>query len=116
MLTTTIGARRRILRVALAVALGALVGWDTHRRLTAHPELNALDFTYAWRAARHLVEGGNPYDHMVHAPYTQGGPFLYPLPAAIVAVPVARLPVATAGAVFIGVSVALMAFAMLATE
>ena len=116
MLAMTIGARRRMFRVALAVALGALVGWDTHRRLAAHPELNALDFTYAWRAARHLVEGRDPYEHMVHAPYTQGGPFLYPLPAAIVAVPVARLPVANAGAVFIGISVALMAFAILATN
>ena len=98
--------------VAAAIALGALVGWDTWRRLHAHPELNALDFTYAWRAARSLIEGRNPYQLMPWAPYTQGGPFLYPLPAAMLAAPVAGLPVSVAGAVFMGVCTAFLAFAL----
>lgn len=105
--------RGRAWRALIAGALGMLAGWDTHRRLAAHPELNALDFTYPWRAAGHLIAGRNPYEHMPNTAYTQGGPFLYPLAAALVAVPVARLPVATAGAVFVGVSVALMAFALM---
>jgi hypothetical protein len=111
----TVGASARrtlVTAIALGVLLGTIAGWDTWRRLHAHPELNALDFTYPWRAAGHLIEGRDPYQHMTRAPYTQGGPFLYPLPAAILTLPLARLSVAAAGAVFMGVSVAVLGFAL----
>jgi hypothetical protein len=77
--------------------------------LAEHPELRALDFTYAWRAAGHLLAGRNPYDSMPAAPYTEGGLFLYPLTTAMLVSPLANLSAASAGAIFIGVSSALLA-------
>jgi hypothetical protein len=99
-------------RLAIAMALALLAAWECYRRLGAHPELNALDFTYPWRAAGHLLAGRDPYQHMPHAPYTLGGPFLYPLPTAMLVLPFADWSVRTAGTVFTSISVGLLTFAL----
>ena len=99
-------------RLAIAVALALLAAWECYRRLGAHPELNALDFTYPWRAAAHLLAGRDPYQPRPHAPYTLGGPFLSPLPTAMLVLPVADWPVRTAGTVFTSISVGLLTFAL----
>ena len=101
-------------RLVIALALGLFAAWETYGRLSGHPELNALDFTYPWRAASHLLAGRDPYLHMPHAPYTQGGPFLYPLPTAMLVAPLAAWPVSIAGTVFTAISIAVLVFALTA--
>ena len=96
----------------IGVVVGIMFWWWCARRLADHPELHALDFTYAWRAAGHLLGGRNPYEHMPAAPYTQGGLFLYPLTTAMLAAPFAKLSVAQAGAIFIGLSAGLLAVSL----
>jgi len=96
----------------VAVVIGLVVGVWTWQRLVANPQIRALDFTYAWRAAGHLLAGRNPYENMPAAPYTEAGLFLYPLTTAIVALPFARLSVAVAGTAFGAISAMLFAFAL----
>ena len=92
--------------VIVALVIGLVVAVWTTQRLAANPQIRALDFTYAWRAAGHLLAGRNPYEHMPPAPYTEAGLFLYQLTTAVIAVPFARLPAAVAGTVFISLSAA----------
>jgi hypothetical protein len=99
-------------RVAIAVALALFAAWESYHRLGGRPDLNALDFTYPWRAAGHLLAGRDPYLNMPHASYTLGGPFLYPLPTAMLVLPLAQFSVRTAGAIFTSISVGLLAFAL----
>src|SRR5690242_13477310 len=107
------GARRRsFLLLLTAVVIGAMAGLDTYRRLTANPQLNALDFTYPWRAARYVAHGDDPYRHMTPAPDTQGGPFAYPLPTALITLPLANTRVTIAATVFMSLSVALLVVAL----
>ena len=96
----------------VAVTVGCLLGWWCYVRLTANPGTRALDFTYAWRAAGHLLAGRDPYASMPRAPYTAGGLFLYPLTTALVATPFASLKVVVAGSVFFALSSAAMAYAV----
>ena len=49
------------------------------------------------------------------AAYGAGGPFLYPLPAAIAALPLAGLQVAAAASAFVGISAALLAYGLTAS-
>jgi hypothetical protein len=49
---------------------------------------------------------------MPHAPYTLGGPLLYPLPTAVLVLPLAHLSIQIAGAVFTSLSIALLTFAL----
>ena len=73
----------------------------------------AADFTWPWRAAQYLLAGENPY--LLIQP-TGGYPaqtyFYYPLTSAILAIPFAYLHPYIAGAVFFGLSSALLAFAI----
>jgi hypothetical protein len=103
---------RRVGPIVVAIVIGSVLGWWTYARLAANLAPFAVDFTYAWRAAGHLAAGRDPYQHMPPGPYAQSGPFLYPLPAAIVALPVGRLSAAVAGGLFFGVSSALFAWAI----
>ena len=93
-------------RLAIALSVGALTFVVAYWHLSVQvPYYLAYDFTYPWRAAQAILAGGNPYA-VVH--------FLkYPLPAAIIAIPFAALPPAAAGATFIGLSSALMIFALI---
>ena len=105
----------RFARALVAAALGLVFGTCVFVFLERRPHLAGADFGHVWRAAGHLTERRNPYDAMPPGPrYFVDGPFLYPLPAAVLAVPLARLNAAQASAVFFGVSTALLAFGMTA--
>lgn len=102
-------------RVALALLVGvvcALGFWAVTRRI---PQFVAKDFTYPWRAARALLAGLDPYVVMQPTgPYPYESRFPYPLPAALVVVPLAWLSAAVAGAAFFGLSAAALTWALLA--
>lgn len=98
--------------VALACGIGAILGWWTYERLLRIPEVFAIDFTYPWRAARHLLAGRDPYANMPRAPYAQAGPFLYPLPGALLALPFAPFAAPLAGALFMGISTLALVYAL----
>lgn len=71
------------------------------------------DFLYWYTAAQALVRGQNPYDVIPAvdpARFLTG--FFYPLPAAVVTIPFSFLPYALAGALFVGVSSALLGYGL----
>jgi len=83
------------------------------RYLSANPQFWAADFTFPWRAAGHLLAGRDPYQFMPRVPtYAAAGPFPYPLTTALIALPFAALRAPVAGALFIALSFALLAFAL----
>ncbi len=95
-------------RVAVSVAVGLAVGVVSWRA-TQQPGFLGQDFASWWLAARALLDGQNPYTSIVVNKSLPG--FLYPLPAALLAVPFAWLPVSVAGPIFAALSCALLAFA-----
>ena len=99
-------------RLGLAIVIGLISLSISFASLTRR-ECDGCDFNVSWRAAWHLTEGQNPYLHIQPTgafPYSTT--FFYPLPAALVALPFAFLPPNLAGAVFFGISAALLAFAV----
>ena len=68
-----------------------------------HFQQGAGDFNWAIWMARDLLARKNPYDRTMQ---------LYPLPAALFALPLAWLPRTVAGGIFYGVSSGLMAFGL----
>ncbi|MFL5574576.1 MAG: hypothetical protein ACJ79S_01175 [Gemmatimonadaceae bacterium] len=91
-----------------AGVIGYLLVWSP---LHANPRFAAKDFTWPWRAARILLQGHDPYVVIqTTGPFPFSSPFFYPLPAALVAMPFAPLPPDRAGALFFGISTALLAF------
>ena len=87
--------------VALAVGLAAGLVWPL---LTAHS-----DWTQIHAAARVLLAGGNPYALVTH----DGYPLYYPLTAAVVALPLAPLPLPLAHSVWTGAGAAALTYALL---
>jgi hypothetical protein len=71
-----------------------------------HFHLGAADFDWSQRAARNLLDGKDPYATRVP------GVIPYPLPAVILAVPFVGLHPEIAGAIFFGVSSALLALGL----
>jgi hypothetical protein len=101
-------------RVILSVVVGGWGAFVAYFAMASHPQHLAKDFSYPWRAARALFDGQNPYD-VIRAvgEYPFNAPLLYPLPAAVVAAPFAFLRPEVAGALFVGLSSALLAWALL---
>lgn len=99
-------------RAAIALAIGAVSGFICHFALVRRGVL-AGDFTWTWRAARILLAHQDPY-RVIQA--TGAYPFddrlNYPLPAALASLPFAPFPAVLAGALFVGVSAALLAWAV----
>lgn len=90
--------------VAAIVAFLGFTAWGTV----------AADFTWSWRAAQAILDGQNPYDMIrPSGQYPYNAPFYYPLPAALVAVPFTIFPATIGGALFIGVSTGILAYALL---
>src|SRR5437899_5670709 len=90
------------LRILISVVIGvasAVFCWAVLTRL----HQGAADFTWAIRAAQHLLAGKNPYD----TPLQQ-----YPLTAALFGLPFVWLRPEVAAAAFYGLSSALMAFGL----
>ncbi len=70
-------------------------------------QLGAADFNWAHHAARSLLSGEDPYAN------TPAGAVPYPLPAAIVAMPFALFPAEIGGALFFGLSSALLGLGLI---
>ena len=111
------GAIKRLKAGDQAIFAAALGGWGAfiaYFAMVSHPQHVAKDFSYPWRAARALLAGENPYE-VIRAvgeyPFNAG--FFYPLPAALVAAPFSQLRPEIAGALFVGLSSALLGWAIL---
>jgi hypothetical protein len=104
-------------RATITLLAGAWGAFITYFSLIVAPNHLAKDFSWPWRGARALLEGHNPY-HVVRAtgPYPFNVGLFYPLPAVITAVPFAPLPPAVAGALFFGISSALLGFGLARTR
>lgn len=100
----------RVGTAAVLGAWGALIAWFG---MSAAPHQLAKDFSWPWRAARFLLDGHDPYVAMqATGPYPFNVGLFYPLPAGILAIPFAPLDPAIAGASFVGLSAALLAWAV----
>lgn len=101
-------------QVIMAAVLGGWGAFIAYFAMVSHPQHVAKDFSYPWRAARALLAGQNPYE-VIRAvgEYPFNAEFFYPLPAALVAVPFSQLRPEIAGALFIGISSALLGWAIL---
>lgn len=98
-------------RLAIAVGVGAIAGLVGYAFL-ARPGSGG-DYFFVWSAARTLFAGQNPYHVVPVGPENPGSDvFLYPLPALIVVSPLAWLPVAASGGLFLGIASALLAYAL----
>src|SRR5437660_11424673 len=94
-LMRTTPVRLRILISTVIGVASAVFCWFLLRRL----HQGAADFTWAIRAAQHLLAGKNPYD----TPLEQ-----YPLTAALFGLPLVLLRPEVAAALFYGISSALL--------
>jgi hypothetical protein len=93
----------------IGLASGMLVGVA----FSLSPQLYAGDFTGVWRAAGQLASGIDPYRFETQGlPYPLG-PLAYPLTAAIAVFPLGQLPAWVAAGVFVGSSVAALAYVAL---
>lgn len=105
------------LTLAIAFAIGAWGAFIAWFALSTAPEHLAKDFSWPWRAARALLDGHNPYAVIRPTgayPFNAG--LFYPLPAVLAALPFAPLNPAVAGASFVGISSALLAFGLARTR
>lgn len=99
-------------RAAVAIAAGALFAIWSHHDLVVSQAVGE-DFTWPWRAARAVLQGMDPYAVIrPTGPFPYDAYFKYPLPAALVAIPFAPLSGEFAAALFVGVSVALLCWAL----
>jgi hypothetical protein len=100
-------------RIAVSLAIGCAYGLLTYWLLVIRdPATQASDFTYPWLAARAVAHGVDPYRYVRMYPTPHEHALFYPMPAAFDALPFAWLPVQIAGAAFVGVGCALLAFAI----
>lgn len=106
--------RRTVMRIAIAGAVGVLAYVITSTFLAAQPvRVMGADFTFWWRAARALLDGQSPYAVIrPTGPYPFSDPFYYPLPAALITVPLSWLDARSGAALFTGLSSALLAFGL----
>ncbi|MBX0331038.1 hypothetical protein K2Z83_25630 [Oscillochloris sp. ZM17-4] len=105
------GRGRARLAGALAVALASAA--LAYLRLTGAGVL-AADFTWAWRGAQILLAGQNPYALIrPEGAYPFNDFLYYPLPALLIAAPLAWLSGPLAGAIFIGLSSGLLCWGLL---
>jgi hypothetical protein len=104
-------SRRERIGIAVLIGVGAMALSFTVLRL--YPQFVARDYTYSWRAARALLAGQNPYAVIRPAgPYPFEEYYFYPLPAALITLPFAGLPAVPSAALFVGVTSAVLAYAV----
>ncbi len=100
-------------RLAAALAVGLISAALAGLRLAGAGVL-AADFTWAWRGAQLLLAGQNPYALITPTGAYPFNDFLYyPLPALLLAAPLAWLSGPLAGAVFVGISSGLLCWGLL---
>src|SRR5689334_2714376 len=100
------GAPSRALRIGVAAAASLLLAW-----YCAH-DASLEDFVYALRAAQRILDGRDAYLHGEQLAHEPNGIFLYPLPAALLAMPFAALPRQIAGAAFFALSTAFLTYGL----
>lgn len=105
---------RLVRQIAIAAVVGIASGLLFYAVTQRHASLFALDYTFHWRAARALLQGKNPYDVVrPTGPWPFSFGYYYPLPSALLAVPVAWLPAQAAGAISVGIGSFVFALAIL---
>jgi hypothetical protein len=99
------------IRLLLSVGLGLVFGWKAARFASQHEM--PRDFDQVWFAAGAVLAGQNPY-HLIGPgrPFAWEFPFFYPLPAALIATPLAALPVVWADGVFVAAGSACFVWAI----
>lgn len=96
-LAATVVPRRH--RIAIAIVAGLVCGAVTAQKNHLFPF--PRDFGQVWFAARMLLHGTNPYPLVgPHLAYDWPWPLLYPLPAGVIAIPFAPLPLPWASVAF----------------
>lgn len=109
---TTLLRRIATRQLLIAMGIGIVSALLCYIRLTAL-ERGAGDLSWSIRGAAQLWSGHNPYHDPAlgpDQPYPFNDPLFYPLPALLIATPLTLLPAPLAGALFIGVSVGLLAW------
>ena len=96
-------------RAAFAIVVGTIAGLYAWLGIVIHHGSFIPDFQVFWDGARVLLKGANPYIGY-SAPGPTPVPLYYPLPALLVTVPVAWLPLAVAAGVAVGVSSSILAW------
>ncbi len=97
-------------RIVIATLIGAVAGVVTYRFGHRFPTADT-DFDQIWFAARALLHGRDPYPLIGPGrEFDYQFPFYYPLPAALLVVPLAMLPLLAARVIMVGVSAAALAF------
>jgi hypothetical protein len=104
--------KRVIVATGIAILVTAVT--FTHLHLMLGGPLG-YDFNLPWRAAHIVLAGADPY-HVIRgvADFPFVGPYRYPMPATIVAMPFVRLSGDAAAALFSGISTGLLAFGLTA--
>jgi hypothetical protein len=95
-------ARARIAVAILCGLAGATIAWV---KVWHGGSGFAADFVYFWSGARDLLVGTDPYRGAIQ-------PYVYPLTAPLVVVPVAALSMEWAGILFVGASMACAGYAL----
>ena len=104
-------SRRQRILASLAIAIVA-GGWTYVSLRLRGDWVWAADFTYPWLAARAVLQGVDAYAFVAHAHPPFGPWLLYPLPAALVTLPIAWLPMRVAASVGIGATCGFLAFSV----
>jgi hypothetical protein len=97
--------RSRAARLAVALLCGiagAAIAWV---KVWHGGSGFAADFVYFWSGARDILAGGSPYSGAIQ-------PYVYPVTAPLIVVPVAGLSMEWAGIVFVGASMACAGYAL----
>jgi hypothetical protein len=98
---------RLVIALCIGVAAGIYSCWSLSTARVPS------DFEFWWRAARVLVEGGDPY---LRVENTGGWPLpdrlFYPMPALLVTIPVAWMPLPLASGVILGLGSGVLAWAL----
>jgi hypothetical protein len=107
--TDTLWKRRLGLSVLLGLAAALVSWWYWSMPHQPYPS----DFSIAWAGGRALLNGEDPYD-VVGPGRAYPFPYrlLYPMPALMVALPFAGLPLSVVDPLFVGISAALFAWAV----
>jgi len=113
-LTSLLEARRvpTRRRAVLAVLCGLLAAAVTIQKNLREP--TPRDFEQVWFAARAILSGADPYAQIGPGlAFDWPFPLVYPLPAAVIAIPLAPFPAQTATALFCAFAGALFAWALM---
>jgi hypothetical protein len=104
----------RLRHLALALASGAIAAFVCYLRLASGGQSWAWDLSWPLRGASVLLTLHNPYasdlPYRDLSPFPRYWPLYYPLPALVTVAPLSWLPMPLAGALFAGVSSALLAY------